>query len=153
MAITDLTPDFRAFWAVAQAQSLLEQRRLWETVYVDRHRDIFDLYFRDYASPDRIERALRRYPEALADIDKVSAVVVQHVLDDTPRLAALLGAEDHVAALHHVVLVGVFDSDAWESTLHGRPTCFFAAERIGSPLAVAVTVAHEVTPGLHALAL
>lgn len=150
-AIENLLPDFRAFWSQAHDRDVLEQRRLWNALYAGRHRDIFDLYFRDYASRDHLEAALHRYAQALPHIEEVAAVVTDHIQTDLPQLAALLGVDRDDATLHHVVLVGVFDSDAWEDSLRDRPTCFFAAERIASRLAAEVTVAHEVTHGLHAL--
>jgi hypothetical protein len=58
--VQNLCPDFFAFWERARRLGLSEQKELWRTLYEERHRAVFDVYYSHFGSRAALDRALQR---------------------------------------------------------------------------------------------
>ncbi len=150
-AITDICPDFFAFWDQAHDAPVEEQWRLWQQLYEGRHRDIFASYYHEFPwarERSRAERAFQRYrdvlprvrplmPQSAALIEQTAAGCVD--LLDAPR-----------RALPCVVMIGLFISDGWSTTFRGERTSFIALEYAHEPRYLEILLAHEAAHSYHA---
>jgi hypothetical protein len=145
--IENICPDFFAFWERAEGHARGEQVDLWRTLYEDRHRDIFDVYYGAYGRPDRLGDALERFPHAVPVMRAAMATAEECIARTVPRTALLF--EDPEGDVPYVLMVGLFQSDAWATSLRGQPTAFLTLEHVGSPRQLEITVAHEAAHTLH----
>jgi hypothetical protein len=145
--IENICPDFFAFWERAAGRARGEQVDLWRTLYEDRHRDIFDVYYSAYGRPDLLGDALERFPHAVPIMRAAMATAEECIARTVPRVALLF--EDLEGELPYVLMVGLFQSDAWATSLRGQPTSFLTLEHVASPRQLEITVAHEAAHTLH----
>jgi hypothetical protein len=120
---------------------------LWRTLYEDRHRDIFDVYYGAYGRPDRLGDALGRFPGAVPIMRPAMATAEECIARTVPRCARLF--EDLEGDVPYVLMAGLFQSDAWATYLRGQPTSFLTLEHVASPRQLEITVAHEAAHTLH----
>lgn len=145
--IENICPDFFAFWERAEGRARGEQVHLWRTLHEDRHRDIFDVYYGAYGRSDRLGDALERFPHAVPIMRAAMATAEECIARTVPRAALLF--EDPEGDVPYVLMVGLFQSDAWATSLRGQPTSFLTLEHVGSPRQLEITVAHEAAHTLH----
>ena len=148
--IRDVTPDFLEFWRSARNQPASVKEQLWLDLYENPNRALLEIYFSRYGRRTNLESALQRYDEAVDDIRSISPKVRSIIEQIAPKCAELF--EQSVYKLPFVLMVGVFNSDAWVTELDGQATTFMALEvesnrRLSS---LAITVAHEIAHSFHA---
>jgi hypothetical protein len=145
LRVDSAVPDFLAFWEAAAGAPREAQRRLWHELYEQPHRDLFDLYYTNWASPDGLDAALDRFPADAATISERATDLPQRVAAAARTTADFL--EQPLPALDVQLLVGVFSSDGWVTNFRGRRTLFLAVEYL--PPYDAVFLAHECTHLVH----
>lgn len=147
VSVENICPDFLAFWQQAQNCSLVEQKRLWQTLYEEHHRDIFDVYYRRWGDPAQLEEALSKFPKTVPKLQEIVQDVkrrIEHVVTKCARVFECLeGNSDFV------VMVGLFTSNGWATTFRGKPTSFLALECFTEPQYLDTLIAHEMAHGLH----
>jgi Predicted Zn-dependent protease (DUF2268) len=150
--VADVCADFLAFWAEGRDQPPARQLGLWRQLYEEPNRALFDLYYSRYGTRGRAAQVLDRLvavgPTVRATAPRVAALVERVA----PRCADLLGVADH--DLRYVLMVGLFQSVAWQAEFEGAPTSFLALETEPNQdlAAVELTLAHETAHALHGLA-
>lgn len=147
--IENICPDFFAFWERAQGRNRPDQIDLWRSLYEDRHRDIFEVYYGAFGQRERLEQALDRFPQAVPSMRAALASAEESMGRVIPRCAHLFEAPE--ADIRSVLMVGLFQSDAWATSLRGRPTSFLTLEHVTDPRWLEITVAHETAHTLHHL--
>lgn len=147
--VENICPDFLAFWERARGHNPDDQRRLWRVLYEQRHREIFDVYYGRYGSPELLEAALHRYALVVPRILALVPDAERLASETTPRCAALFAAPS--ADFAWVLMVGLFASDAWAAPLRGRTAAFLALESptLAERRSIAITVAHEAAHAVH----
>lgn len=145
--VENICPAFLAFWERAQACSIEEQRRLWHALYEDQHQDVFDVYYRTWGDPQRLDAALGHFPTAAPAIRARLPAIESSIGRMTPRCASLFGLRDD--DVRYLLMVGLFMSNAWATSLRGRATCFVAAEIEATARGLDITVAHEAAHAFH----
>jgi Predicted Zn-dependent protease (DUF2268) len=145
--IENICPDFFAFWERAEGRACDEKVDLWHTLYEDRHRDIFDVYYGAYGRSDRLGDALDRFPHAVPIMRAAMSTAEECIARTVPRAAQLFA--DPEGDVPYVLMVGLFQSDAWATSLRGQPTSFLTLEHVASPRQLEITVAHEAAHTLH----
>jgi hypothetical protein len=145
LRVSSAVSDFLAFWDTAAGESRAVQRRLWQELYEQPNRDLFDLYYTNWASPDDLDAALDRFPAEAATIAARSASLPERITEAARATAGFL--EQPVPELDVQLLVGLFSSDGWVTDFRGRRTLFVAIEYV--PPYDAVFFAHECTHLVH----
>lgn len=145
MHVDSAVPDFLAFWETAAGEPRERQRRLWHELYEQPNRDLLDLYYTNWASPDGVDAALDRFAAEAATI-AVRAARLPEQAAAAARVAADF-LERPVPDLDVQLLVGVFSSDGWVADFRGRRTLFLAVEYM--PPYEDVFLAHECTHLVH----
>ena len=145
MRVDSAVPDFLAFWAEAEGESRDVQRRLWQELYEEPNRDLFDLYYTNWASPEMLDAALDRFQDEAGTIAARADSLPQRIADAARVTADFLGQP--LPELDVQLLVGLFSSDGWVTTFRDRPTLFLAVEYI--PPYDAIFFAHECTHLVH----
>ena len=148
MRVDSAVPDFLAFWEIAAGESREVQRRLWHELYEQPNRDLFDLYYTKWASPDGLDAALDRFPAEAAAIAGRAERLPQKVTAAARATADFL--EQPMPNLDVQLLVGLFSSDGWVTDFRGRRTLFMAVEYV--PPYDSVFLAHECTHLVHSAA-
>lgn len=148
--IRDITPDFLTFWEKAQNRPTTVQRQLWQDLYEGPNRDVFDIYFSRYGNRQNLNSAFQKYDQIVGRVQEIAPHIDRVIEQIVPTCASLFECEEH--ELPFVLMVGVFNSDAWVTELSGQATTFLALEAdVNSKLSsLPITIAHEVTHGLHA---
>jgi len=147
--IDNICPDFFSFWEQAQGRDHAEQIDLWQTLYEDRHRDIFDVYYRAFGRKEPLGDALRLFPQAAPIMRAMMGDAEKSIARIVPQCARLFDVP--AGDVRYVLMVGLFQSDAWATYLHGQPTSFLTLEHVASPRQMEITVAHETAHTLHHL--
>ena len=148
VSVRDLVPDFVRFEHEAQRQTAIELRQLWRTLYRERHREVFDCYFRIGGEPPDLDSVLARLV-GTGELFTVRARRTSELIRcHAPRVLELLDAG--ATELPYVIMVGVFRSDGWMADLVDTPTAFFAVEQYKDPPWDEVTVVHETAHLVHA---
>ncbi len=145
--VENICPDFFAFWQQAQNSSLAEQKQLWQTMYEERHRDIFDVYYRRWGDPAQLEEALSKFPKIVPKLQEIAQdakLRIEHVVIRCARVFDCLESN-----FDFVVMVGLFTSNGWATTFRGKPTCFLALECFTEPQYLDILIAHETAHSLH----
>jgi hypothetical protein len=145
LRVSSAVPDFLAFWEAAAGESRYAQRRLWHELYEQPNRALFDLYYTNWASPDRLDAALDRFPGEAATISARAPSLPQRITEAAQVTAEFL--EQPVPDLDVQLLVGLFSSDGWVTDFRGRQTLFVAVEYV--PPYDALFFAHECTHLVH----
>ncbi|MEA3396505.1 MAG: DUF2268 domain-containing putative Zn-dependent protease [Chloroflexota bacterium] len=146
--VENLIPDFLAFWEQSQDLSLPEQKRLWQTLYEELHRDVFDVYYSRWGNPARLEEALLKFPEVVPRLPELSHNIQTRIAGIVTRCARLFAAPE--IDLDVVVMVGSFTSNGWLTFFRGKPTVFLALECFATPRYLELLIAHELAHGFHA---
>ncbi len=105
MDVENICPSFLAFWEQAQACPLEEQRRLWHALYEGQHRAVFDVYYRTWGDPQRLDAALGRFPAVAPAIRARVPLIEGSIGRTTPRCAALFGLRDD--DVRYLLMVGL----------------------------------------------
>jgi hypothetical protein len=145
LRVDSTVADFLAFWEAAAGESRDVQRRLWHELYEQPNRDLFDVYYTNWASPDGLDAALERFPAESATIAARAPHLPQQVAAAARATADFL--EQPLPDLDVQLLVGLFSSDGWVTDFRGRRTLFLAVEYV--PPYDAVFFAHECTHLVH----
>jgi hypothetical protein len=145
LRVDSAVPDFLAFWEAAAGEPRETQRRLWHELYEQPNRDLFDLYYTNWASPDDLDAALERFPAEDATIAERAASLPQRVAAAARATADFL--ERPMPDLDVQLLVGLFSSDGWVTNFRDRRTLFLAVEYV--PPYDRVFLAHECTHLVH----
>jgi hypothetical protein len=145
MRVDSTVPDFLAFWARAKGEQRGVQRRLWRGLYEEPNRELFDLYYTNWASPEMLDAALDRFEGEVGRIAERADSLPRWIADAARATADFLGQP--LPELDIQLLVGLFSSDGWVASFLGRPTLFLAAEYI--PPYDAIFFAHECTHLVH----
>lgn len=151
-SITDLTPDFLAFWEVARGRPTDEQYRLWSERYEEPNARFFAACGGRHGNPAALPAAWQRFPALIPDLPgRVAAI--RTTLNATEPALATLFALDRLD-LNWVLLVGMFWADGWVAAIDGQPTGFIAVEMLhqGYPRAD-ILIAHEAAHVAHAACL
>lgn len=148
--LTDISGDFLAFWDRAQGRTPDEQKRLWQELYEEPHREIFDIYFGQFGNRASLDRALARYPGTVETIRQAREGLAERIDASLTRCAALF--EEPSAEFDYVTMVGVFNSNGWAIPFRGRPASFLALEWFSEPIYLDILIAHEAAHAFHALA-
>jgi len=148
LRVDSAVPEFLAFWETAAGESRDIQRRLWHELYEEPNRDLFDLYYTNWASPDGLDAALDRFSAEAVTIEARAANLPQRITAVARATADFL--EQPVPDLDVQLLVGLFSSDGWVADFRGRRTLFVAVEYL--PPYDAVFLAHECTHLVHGAA-
>jgi hypothetical protein len=148
LRVDSAVPDFLAFWEIAAAEPREVQRRLWHELYEQPNRDLFDLYYTNWASPDGLDGALERLPGEIQTIEARAADLPQRITAAARATADFL--EQPLPDLEVQLLVGLFSSDGWVTDFRGRRTLFMAVEYL--PPYDAVFLAHECAHLVHGAA-
>ena len=148
-SIENLCPDFLKFWEQAHGKPLAEQERLWNVLYESSHRELLEIYFNFFGSRAHLLPALPRYDDVVPTIRTMSPAVEELIHRVESQCGELFGLSDMDAA--YVLMVGVFDSDSWSTSWHGRPTSFLAMESEANTRLsnLETTIAHEAAHGYH----
>jgi hypothetical protein len=101
------------------------QRRLWDELYERPNRDLFDLYYTNWASRDSLDEALERFSTNAPRMRATADTLPGRVARSIRATAAFL--ERPVPDVDVQVLVGLFSSDGWVTNFRGRRTLFLAA--------------------------
>ncbi|MEM7111064.1 MAG: DUF2268 domain-containing putative Zn-dependent protease [Chloroflexota bacterium] len=149
LEINNICPDFVDFWAEARDQKPSLQKKLWHERYRQRHEAIFDVYFSRYGRLSSLDTALLQFEATANKVQQLAPQLTQQI-ERLAQASAQLFAADR-ADLQFVLLVGLFNSDAWVTELNGRLTTFLALEaKTNSRLSVLeVTIAHELAHAFH----
>jgi hypothetical protein len=123
--VTSVVPDFLAFLAAAADAPLDRRRALWHELYEEPNRDLFDVYYTNWASPKALDAALERFPGEVVRISAGAETLPERVEQAARTTAASLSLPE--PDLDVILLVGLFSSDGWVTELRGRRTLFFAA--------------------------
>jgi hypothetical protein len=145
LRVESALPDFLAFWDAAAGEPREVQRRLWLELYEQPNRELFDLYYTNWASPDALDRALDLFPAEAATIGARASTLPQRVDLATRTTANFL--ERPVPDIDVQLLVGLFSSDGWITDFRGRQTFFLAIEYL--PPYDDVFFAHESAHLVH----
>ena len=148
--IRDITPNFLEFWNRASNQPLSVQKELWLELYESPNREIFDIYFSRYGRRNNLETALQKYAEIADEIPAVATKVSPIIEQTSPKCAKLFEQSEHEHPF--VLMIGVFNSDAWVTELNGKATTFMAMEvktNRNTPSAE-ILIAHEMAHSFHA---
>lgn len=145
MRVDSAVPDFLAFWERAEGEPLEVQRRLWRELYEEPNRDLFDIYYTNWASPEMLDAALERFNSDAGTIAARADSLSRRVADAARATADFLGQP--LPQLDVQLLVGLFSSDGWVTSFRDRPTLFLAVEYI--PPYDAVFFPHECTHLVH----
>jgi hypothetical protein len=141
ISVRDLVPDYLEFERAAEWRTAVERRSLWRVLYAERHRDVFECYFRNSGEPPDMEAALDRLVGSADPFPARARRTKELIRSHAPRVVELLGAG--AVALPYVIMVGLFRSDGWVADLGDTPTGFFAVEQYKDPPWDEVTVVHE----------
>jgi hypothetical protein len=147
LVVEDLTPDFISFWNDAADCDLASQRKLWQLNYEDRHRDFFDLYYREWAKRDQLDDALVSFSRWLGSLDE-AVMRLRRIVSATP-IATARRLEQQPERLSSHLFVGIFASNAWVTQFRGEQTAFFALEQLPDQPCDEILVAHETAHQLH----
>jgi len=150
--IADACADFLRFCDEALDQPPSRQLELWRRLYEEPNRALFDLYYSRYGTRGRAGQVLGRLLAAAPTIRETAPRVAALVERVVPRCATLLGFVE--GDLRYVLMVGLFQSVAWQADFEGRPTSFLALETAPNQdlAAVELALAHETAHALHRLA-
>ena len=145
MRVDSVVPDFLAFWETAAGEPREAQRRLWHELYEEPNRELFDLYYTNWASPDGLDAALDRLPAEAPTIAARAASLPMRIIDAAGTTARFFDRPE--PDLDIQLLVGLFSSDGWVTDFRGRRTLFLAVEYI--PPYDDVFFVHECTHLVH----
>ena len=145
MRVESIVPDFLAFWATAAGKPRDVQRRLWHELYEGPNRELFELYYTNWASPDMLDAALERFPAEAPAIAARADGLPNRVAEAAQAVAASL--EQPVPEIDVQLVVGLFSSDGWVTEFRGRRTLFLAVEYM--PPYDDVFFAHECAHLVH----
>lgn len=148
--IRDITPEFLKFWNSARNQPASIKKQLWFDLYENPNLDVFEIYFSRYGRRNNIETALQKYDKAVEGIQSISPKISPIIEDITPKCVELF--EQSRYEIPFVLMVGVFNSDAWVTEFDGQATTFMALEvdtNMNLP-SVEITIAHEIAHSFHA---
>lgn len=145
--IEDICPDFFSSWNRARALDLPERRRLWQELYEDRHREIFDIYYRHWGDPARVESALLRFPQAIEGIQECHDGLETRITVVADRCSRIFSVS--ASPLDFMIMIGCFTSDGWATIYHDKPTIFLALEHVAGVRFLDLLIAHESAHGFH----
>lgn len=146
--IENICPDFFAFWEQAQGRNLTEQKQLWQTLYEERHRDIFDVYYRRWGDPAGLEEALGKFAEVVPKLREIVHGIerrIEHAIAGCAQVFDILETN-----FDFVVMVGLFSSNGWATTFRAKPTSFLALECFTEPRYLDILITHEAAHVFHA---
>ncbi len=145
--IESTTPDFLRFWEQAQNLPADQQKPLWRTLYEDRHREIFDVYYSLWGSPTRLDEALARFPQVAPSLKSVTHNLPHRVGWVISRCAGVFDVT--VGEFNFVMMVGAFCANGGAAEFRGKPTSFVALEYFDKPDYVDIKIAHETAHNFH----
>jgi hypothetical protein len=145
MRVDSAVPDFLAFWDAAAGEPRDVQRRLWNELYEEPNRELFDLYYTNWARRDGLDPALDRLSAEAPAIAARAASLPARIRAAAGTTARFF--ERPEPDLDIQLLVGLFMSDGWVTEFRGRRTLFLAVEYI--PPYESIFFAHECTHLVH----
>jgi len=146
--IENVCPDFFAFWERSQAHEADEQKQLWQTLYENRHPDLFALYYSKFGHPAGLDNALTRFDRVVPTMQALIPHLERSIANAVPLCAPLFALPGSDARF--VLMVGVFASDCWVESFHDVWTSFFAVEQMTTYRpGLDIGVAHETCHVLH----
>ncbi|MEW6231764.1 MAG: DUF2268 domain-containing putative Zn-dependent protease [Chloroflexota bacterium] len=145
--IENICPDFFAFWEQAQGCSLAEQKQLWQTMYEELHRDVFDVYYRRWGDPARLDEALGKFSQVVQKLQEIVHDVEHRIKRAVTNCAQVFDMPE--SDFEFVVMVGLFTSNGWATTFRGKPTSFLALECFTEPHYLDILIAHETAHSFH----
>jgi hypothetical protein len=153
LLIVNTYSDFRGFWKLAENSASEERLRLYDKMYVAKHREFFDVYFWKFGSRKRLLEALMKYEEIGAKLEEASSRV-ERVIERTLSKASE-AFEVYDVDLDFVLLLGTFSTDGFTVPFKQSQTIFIALEVVSQypESLLAVLVAHEISHGFHATIL
>lgn len=145
--IRNVVPEFLSFWETARTMGPDEQKKLWLDLYEEPNRDLFDVYYSRWGSPRGLPAALKRFPEVVPRLESIDVgSSLQRGVAECARLF------DHPEGeFDYIVMVGLFSSNGWATTVNGRPASFVALEWFSDQRYLDVLVAHEAAHAYHEL--
>jgi hypothetical protein len=143
--VESTVPDFLAFWNAAAGEPRAAQVRLWHELYEEPNRELFDLYYTNWATPELLDAALERFPAEAPAIAARAEGLPDRVAEAARTVATFL--EQPLPDIDVQLLVGLFSSDGWVTDFRGRRTLFLAVEYI--PPYDDVFFAHECAHLVH----
>jgi hypothetical protein len=148
LTVEDVTTSFAPVAEAFARASTSERQRLWAG-YEDRNRDLFDLYYSDWA---RREDAAVMLPRLAVETPLIEEHTTR-LRALVPRLAETTAATlgQHSVKLHFVFFVGVYASNAWVTSYRQQPTAFFCVEQLPYTPYDEILIAHETAHAVHQL--
>lgn len=146
--IENVCPDFFGFWEQARVCGVAEQKRLWHTLYEDRHSELFALYYSKYTLPAELDKALTRFDRVVPALRALIPRLEQGIARVLPLCASLFAVPE--SEVRYVLMVGVFASNCWVESFRDAWTAFFAAEQMTTYApGLDIGIAHETAHVLH----
>ena len=146
--VENICPDFFAFWKEAQDLNLAEQSQLWQTMYEEPRRDIFNVYYRRWGDPAQLEEALGKFPQAVSKLQDLVYDVERQIKLTVAKCSQVFETPER--DFNFVIMVGLFTSNGWATTFRGKPTSFLALECFTEPHYLDILIAHETAHSFHA---
>jgi uncharacterized protein YjaZ len=116
-------------------------------MYEERNRDIFDVYYRRWGDPARLEEALGKFSEVVPKLQEIIPETEHRIKRAITKCAQVFDIAE--SDFSFVVMVGLFISNGWATTFRGKPTSFLALECFAQPKYLDMLIAHETAHTCH----
>lgn len=152
--IKNISKVFCDFWNRAQELEIQEQKLLWEQIYEEPNKDIFDCLSVILSEGDsvfsfdnKLEECLNIYNRCFGSIKEVNRIIDETIESICKKCSELYKIDD--LELHFIIMVGQFFSNAFVAPYKGNNTAFYFLEKMPEQKYTGVLLAHEITHLFH----
>lgn len=142
MRVTSTVDAYMALGSITDAPA---RQDAWVSEYEAAHRDIFDVYYQSWSTPERRAQGVEDVPLIAPDVRRLEerALALAAQTEKEFQRRAL------VDELDLVLMVGNHTSNGWVAEIQGRESLFLALEFLGDPPFDGVLVSHEALHLAH----
>lgn len=147
--VKNICGDFLRFWEEAcKAETLEEKKALWNKIYEEPNKDIFDIYYNGFGNRKNLDAAIiEKLPTAIERIKKLNIEIESKIKEVTLKCSELFHTDD--IDFNYVIMVGTFSSNGWGCFYNNKPTVFFAVEFDNDLDYFDIFLSHEITHNFH----
>jgi hypothetical protein len=139
---------FKFFEEASKVETLEEKKTLWNRIYEEPNKDIFDIYYQGWGNRKNLDIAIiEKFPKEIDRIKKVNSIIESKIKEISLKCSKLFDSYD--LNFNYIVMVGTFSSDGWGCIYNNKPTVFFSIEFEKDPNYFGIFLAHEITHNFH----
>lgn len=155
--IRNICEDFLKYYEAARGKTFEESEKLWKELYEEPNRDILDTYLGilrifdpNFKLESQYPYAFNRYDEQYEKIKASIKSINGDIIEKCKECKELFKVKDEEdISLTFILFVALYIADGYIIDYKGKPTAFFAVEKLYTGDTLKIFLGHEVTHNIH----